>query len=109
MSTSELWLAIASVVVPSVTVMFFAWLNHRNSAKAAAASEDRDGKLGSQIEKLGDRLDSRIERVRSDVTTMSTLAAYAAGRREDAEERAERRPQDPDEPAAPDTGPGPTH
>ena len=65
------WLTLASVIVPSIVVVFFAWLNHRNIARAATASENRDADLGKRIDDVGDRLDGRIESLRNDVQTLA--------------------------------------
>ena len=87
MSRTEFWLTVAGVLFPSLIVVFFAWLNHRNAARNAAESKRRDDELGNRITEAGrrvegriDRLDDRIDGLRKDMTTFAVTAAYAAGR-----------------------------
>ena len=108
MSDAEFWSALAGVFVPSAVVAFFAWLNHRNAARAATASEKRDAALGDKIDGVGNRLDGRIESLRSDVMSLAVSAAYIAGR-QDGAERAGRRPQRPDDAPEPEPGPDRSH
>ena len=114
MSRTEIWLTLAGVLFPSLVVVFFAWLNHRNAARNAAESKRRDDDLGNRITEVGSRLEGRIERVddrieglRKDVTTFAVTAAYAAGRQHGAAEAGPSQQRGGAPRPAPDSDPGP--
>lgn len=75
MTSQAFWLELASIVVPSLVVMFVAWLSHKQITQASADSKDRDDGLGTKI----DRVDKRIGELRTELGTVLTVGVYNAG------------------------------